>query len=133
MLPRRQEAAHGSVAGRAGRKNTMRLIAAAFLLAVLPAPAFAACIEGLGTIGCTHLETFDRNELRGLSCPNLWYVRNSIYNDNGYCFKTKAAQAEFDNSDCFVQDTAKLRFNKHEQANINSIVRVEKEKGCRAP
>ena len=111
----------------------MRMIAAALLLATLPAPAFAGCFENLGTIGCTHLETFGHGELRGLSCSNLWYVRNSIYNDNGYCFKTKAAQAEFDNSDCFVQDAAKLRFNKHEQSNINAIVRVEKEKGCRAP
>ncbi len=111
----------------------MRMIAAAFLLAALPATASAGCFEGLGTTGCTHLETFGRDDLRGLSCQNLWYVRNSIYNDNGYCFKTQAAKAEFDNSDCFVNDPAKLRFNRHEQANIARIVRVEKEKGCRAP
>ena len=114
-------------------RSPMRMTAAAFLLLALPAPAFAGCVQGLGVTGCTHIETFAVDELRGLSCPNLWYVRNSIYDDNGYCFKTKAAQAEFDNSDCFVRDTGRLRFNKHEQANIDRIVRVEKEKGCRAP
>lgn len=111
----------------------MRMIAVALQLTALPAPAQAGCFENLGTIGCTHLESFERSELLGLSCQNLWYVRNSIYNDNGYCFKTKAAQAEFDNSDCFVKDTARLRLNKHEQTNINRIVRVERDKGCRAP
>lgn len=114
-------------------EKTMRMTVAALLLAALPAPAVAGCFENLGTTGCTHLETFSRDDLRGLSCQNLWYVRNSIYNDNGYCFKTKAAKAEFDNSDCFVKDAAKLRLNKHEQANVDRIVRVEKEKGCRAP
>lgn len=111
----------------------MRLTAAAFLLLALPATASAACFENLGATGCTDAETFDRDELRGLSCQNLWYVRNSIYNDNGYCFRTRAARAEFDNSDCFVRDAGKLRFNKHEQRNIDRIARVEKEKGCRAP
>lgn len=108
-------------------------IAAALLLVALPGTATAACFEGLGTTGCTHLETFGREELRTLSCQNLWYVRNSIYDDNGYCFRTQAAKAEFDNSDCYVRDAGKLRFNRHEQANIDRIVRVEREKGCRAP
>lgn len=103
------------------------------LTLALPAPAFAACFESLGTTGCTHLESFGRDELRGLSCQNLWYVRNSIYDDNGYCFRTQAAKAHFDNSDCYVRDTAKLRFNRHEQTNVDRIVQVEKEKGCRAP
>ena len=111
----------------------MRLTAAAFLILALPATASAGCFESLGTTGCTHLETFSRGDLRGLSCQNLWYVRNSIYNDNGYCFRTKAAKAEFDNSDCVVKDAETLRFNRHERANIDAIVRVEKEKGCRAP
>lgn len=111
----------------------MRMSAAAILFLALPATASATCFENLGMTGCPHQETFSRAELRGLSCQNLWYVRNSIYNDNGYCFKTQAARAEFDNSDCFVRDASQLRFNRHEQANIDAIVRVEKEKGCRAP
>ncbi len=114
-------------------ENAMRMTAAAVLFLTLPATASAGCFENLGVTGCTHLETFSRADLGGLSCQNLWYVRNSIYNDNGYCFKTQAGKAEFDNSACFVRDTSKLRFNKHEQSNIDRIVRIEKQKGCRAP
>lgn len=111
----------------------MRMTAAAFLLLALPTTASAACFENLGKTGCTDLESFPISHLRGLSCQNLWYVRNSIYDDHGYCFRTAAAKAEFDNSDCYETDAARLRFNKHEQTNINRIVQVEKEKGCRAP
>lgn len=114
-------------------ETIMRLSATVFLLALLPAPAFAGCFPNLGTMGCTHMEAFEPDQLYGLSCRNLWHVRNSIYDDNGYCFKTKAAQAEFDNSDCFVQDAARLRFNSFEQKNITRIARIEREKGCTLP
>lgn len=109
----------------------MRLAAAAFLVMALPATASAACFENLGQTGCTDMEAFRVGELRQLSCQNLWYVRNSIYNDRGYCFRTAAAIAQFDNSDCFERDAARLRFNRNEQTNINRIVQVEREKGCR--
>ena len=111
----------------------MRMSAVAILFLALPATASAACFEGLGQTGCTDMESFSAGELRGLSCQNLWYVRNSIYDDHGYCFKTQAARAEFDNSDCYEREASRLRFNRHEQTNINRIVQVEREKGCRAP
>ncbi len=68
--------------------------------------------------------------LRQLSCDSLWTVRNSIYNDNGYCFKTAAAKAAFDNSDCTVANAANVPLNGVEKTNISRIVRVEKEKHC---
>lgn len=111
----------------------MRLPAAAFLFFALPSAALAACFENLGSTGCTDMEVFGVAELRGLSCQNLWYVRNSIYDDHGYCFRTRAAQAEFDNSDCYETESSRLRFNRHEQTNIDRIVQVERQKGCRAP
>lgn len=111
----------------------MRLPAAAILVLMLSPAANAACFEDLGQTGCTDQETFSRAALSFLSCQNLWLVRNSIYDDHGYCFKIKAAKDVFDNSDCYENDAARLRFNKHEQTNINRIVQIEKEKGCRAP
>jgi len=108
----------------------MRFAVAAFLVMALPAVAAAACFENLGQTGCTDTESFSMQELGPLSCQNLWYVRNSIYNDHGYCFRTAAAIAQFDNSDCYERDAAKLRFNRHEQTNINRIVQVEKQKSC---
>ena len=111
----------------------MRMTAAAIILLSLPATAAAGCFEDLGRTGCTDEETFPVADLRRLSCQNLWYLRNSIYDDNGFCFKTAAAQAVFDNTGCYVNDVAKVQMNGHERANISRIVRVEKEKGCRAP
>lgn len=113
----------------------MRPVAAAIVFLLLPPAAHAACFENLGQTGCTDKETFSRatlSFLSFLSCQSLWTVRNSIYDDHGYCFKTKAAREVFDNSDCYENDASQLRFNRHEQANIDRIVRMEKEKGCRA-
>ena len=110
----------------------MSFAAVLFFLA-LPATASAACFEGIGQTGCTDGETFSRGAFLSLSCENLWQVRNSIYDDHGYCFRTEAGKAAFDNSDCYENDVAQLRFNQHEQANVDLVVSVEKEKGCRAP
>lgn len=109
----------------------MRVIAAVLLVLALPHAASATCFENLGQLGCPNLETFPVDELRRLSCQNLWTVRNSIYNERGYCFRTQAAIDRFDNSDCTVTDAAQLQFNQHEEANVSRIVRVEREKGCR--
>jgi hypothetical protein len=89
-----------------------------------------SCFENLGQTGCPRNETFPLNHIRQLSCQNLWLVRNSIYNDRGYCFKTQAAKQEFDNSDCFVTDAGAIKFNEHEWNNITRISKVEKEKSC---
>lgn len=111
----------------------MRLTVAAILFLAMPATASAACFENLGQTGCTDMEMFSLNQLRRLSCQNLWYVRNSIYNDHGYCFRTRVAQQAFDNSDCYERDSSRLQFNRNEQTNIDRIVRVEREKSCPRP
>lgn len=98
--------------------------------AMLPAIANAACYEDLGATGCTDRETFSRADLRRLSCENLWHVRNSIYDEAGFCFKTARAKAQFDNSDCTIQNASELRLNSHERANISRIRKVEMEKAC---
>ncbi len=109
----------------------MRTAVAFALFAVSASPALAqSCYEDLGNTGCPAQEVFPLSDLRALSCQNLWYVRNGVYNDHGYCFKTARAQAEFDNSDCTVDDPSDLGFNTKEQKNIDNIRRVEKEKGC---
>lgn len=94
---------------------------------VTPALAHDNCYEG---IGCPHRDLFSRPELRRLSCQNLWYVRNRIYDDHGYCFKTAAAIREFDNSDCYVRNAARLDLNRREVQNISRIRQVERQKGC---
>jgi hypothetical protein len=48
-----------------------------------------------------------------LSCENLWHVRNRIYDENGYCFKTARGQQAFDNSDCWVDGQEAVKLNQY--------------------
>lgn len=110
----------------------LKKIVPALLLSMLPLSADAAtyCFENLGNTGCPWKETFPRSQLRQLSCQNLWYVRNSIYDRRGYCFKTQDGKDVFDNSDCTVKNAANIKFNGHEQNNISRIRSIENQKGC---
>lgn len=81
-------------------------------------------------IGCPHRDPFKPSDLRQLSCQNLWYVRNRVYDDHGYCFRTPDAIREFDNSDCYVRNAAKLDINRREAQNISRIRQAEQRKGC---
>lgn len=105
-----------------------RLLGAAALSVVLAGSAGATCYES--GVGCTDSETMPYWALRQLSCDSLWTVRNSIYYENGYCFKTAKAQAVFDNSSCLYSAAEQVPLNDYERRNIDRIVRVEREKGC---
>lgn len=108
----------------------MRFLLPLMLAIVLPHAARADCFDDLGRTGCPDQETFTRSDLRRLSCENLWLVRNSIYNANGYCFRTPDGRAQFDNSDCYVEDAAQVKLNAHERENVARIKAVEQAKGC---
>jgi hypothetical protein len=60
-------------------------------------------------------------------CYDLWYERNSIYNDFGYCFNTRDGKNTFDNSDCYTDNPD---FGRQEQRRIQQIKRQENEYGC---
>ncbi len=62
------------------------------------------------------------------SCFDLWYERNSIYDENGYCFSTELAQEHFDNDDCW---TKRPKFSRSEQRQIEAIKEEEEDRGCR--
>ena len=61
------------------------------------------------------------------SCYDLWYARNAIYDDNGYCFSTDLGQEVFDNSDCWTKHP---HLSKKEQAEVADIQALEKAKHC---
>ena len=111
----------------------MRILSIAGLATALllsPATAFAGCFEDLGETGCTDQETFTKSDLERLSCENLWLVRNHIFADNGYCFKTARGKELFDNASCSVDDANQVKMNSHEWANIATIRAVERDMGC---
>ncbi len=105
------------------------IIAAILVLSVLAPAAHAACFES--GIGCTDDHAMSKSQLGALSCDALWTVRNTIYHENGYCFRTARALAVFSNDGCHVTDAARLGFNSFERTNVDRIVAVERAKGCR--
>lgn len=62
------------------------------------------------------------------NCYDLWYERNAIYDDNGYCFKTSLGKRVFDNSDCYTNNPD---FTRAEQRRIDQIRREERHLGCK--
>ena len=62
------------------------------------------------------------------SCYDLWYERNQIYDDNGFCFKTQLGQDTFDNSDCW---TSNPQLSRAEVKRVAAIKRLETAKRCK--
>ena len=61
------------------------------------------------------------------SCYDLWYERNSIYDANGFCFKSRLGRQTFDNSDCYTNN---VRLSGGEQARVDAIQEEEASRGC---
>ena len=99
------------------------------LTTLAPGPTAAACFES--GVGCTNDHLISSSMLRRLSCDALWTVRNTIYAENGYCFKTARGQAAFASGSCTYDDAAMVPLNNYERDNIARIVAVERQKGCR--
>ncbi|MCQ0989336.1 YARHG domain-containing protein [Jiella sp. LLJ827] len=64
---------------------------------------------------------------RSMSCGELWYARNAIYADAGYCFESRRAIRTFGRG-CFPP-YGKLR--PVERRQVEAIKRWERRKGCR--
>lgn len=63
-------------------------------------------------------------------CADLWYERNAIYKDAGYCFRTAAAIREFGNAGCRYVDQRDVPLSQNQRARIADIVRMERMNGC---
>ncbi len=91
-------------------------------------PARAACYED---VGCTDTDRFSSRHLQQLaSCQVLWEMRNSIFKENGYCFRTGRAIEVFGNAGCQYDDVDGVPLSNIERANIEAIKRAETRKGC---
>jgi hypothetical protein len=64
--------------------------------------------------------------LRYMSCGELWYARNAIYAQSGYCFQTSRAIRVFGRA-CFPPYG---RLSAYEQRRVNEITAWERRKGC---
>lgn len=64
------------------------------------------------------------------SCDELWYQRNLIYKEAGYCFKTAAAIKNFGNAGCKFDDQADVPLSARDRAEVASIKKMERAMGC---
>lgn len=90
-------------------------------------PARANCYE---LIGCSDKDRYKISDLMQLGCQPLWEVRNWIYKENGYCFRTPKAIEAFGNAGCVYDDVAQVPLNEIERSNMKAIKSVETKKGC---
>ncbi|MBT9288006.1 YARHG domain-containing protein [Prosthecodimorpha staleyi] len=66
-----------------------------------------------------------------MSCPQLWYERNSIYHERGYCFQTERGIRTFGNAGCVTSNESALGLSSTERRTIALIVQVERQKYCK--
>ena len=106
-----------------------KFLAAAIAGAVILAasPALSACFE---VIGCTDSQYFSVAKLKRLSCDPLWTVRNTIFDENGYCFQTAKGKSVFSNVGCLYTVSGNVPLNAYERANVERVKQVEAQKGC---
>ena len=69
-------------------------------------------------------------DLTRSSCDELWYQRNSIYKDAGYCFKTPLAISRFGNAGCQFDSEGDVPLSDRQRQTVNAIKRLEASKGC---
>jgi hypothetical protein len=110
---------------RTAPKLVAAVLAGGTLIAA--SPAMSACFE---LIGCTDSEYFTDAQLRRLSCDALWTVRNTIFDENGYCFQTAKGKAVFSNVGCKYTVSGNVPLNKYERANVERVRVAEARKGC---
>ncbi|MGL4496929.1 MAG: YARHG domain-containing protein [Beijerinckiaceae bacterium] len=67
-----------------------------------------------------------------MSCQSLWEVRNTVFKQNGYCFRTSDAIRAFGNAGCQYDDERAVPLNTYERENVATIRQAEQRKGCRA-
>lgn len=65
-----------------------------------------------------------------LNCSELWYERNNIFKDAGYCFKTPRAIRTFGNAGCAYDSQSDVPLSDRDRQRVNAIQRIEREKGC---
>jgi hypothetical protein len=82
------------------------------LTAMSPQPSQARnCYDGFTGSGCPWKERLPDAELVRLSCQNLAHVRNALYAENGYCFRSAELAALYNPQGCTFRDQAKVPLN----------------------
>lgn len=104
------------------------LIVMAGVAPLASGPARADCYD---VYGCTDTDRFRLQDLLdGPNCQFLWTMRNAIYKERGYCFRTQRGIRAFGNAGCLYDDVEAVPLSAIERANAVTILRAERMKGC---
>jgi hypothetical protein len=82
-----------------------------------------ACAAGLLVLTGGNAEAQDR-------CSQLWYERNNIFKEAGYCFRTPRAIRAFGNAGCSYDDESDVPLSVRRRQAVNEIRREERALGC---
>jgi uncharacterized caspase-like protein/uncharacterized protein YraI len=63
----------------------------------------------------------------GDACFDLWYERNAIFAENGYCFGSDKGKANFSNDGCYTSDP---QLSAQEKSRVDAITAEEARRGC---
>ena len=66
----------------------------------------------------------------GIDCSELWVMRNEIYKDNGYCFKTAKAKNYFGNGGCQYDSEGDIPLSGQDRRKIRKFKQAEARQGC---
>jgi hypothetical protein len=106
----------------------MKALAIAGILVGLCGSAGAECYD---VFGCANADLFRlRDLMSGPNCDFLYTMRNEIYAEHHYCFKTARAIATFGNDGCISGNPNALGLNGVERANAATILKAEHMLGC---
>lgn len=64
------------------------------------------------------------------SCEDLWYQRNQIYKQGGYCFTTPRAIRAFGNAGCSYDSVEDVPLSARQRATVAEIRAEERSLGC---
>ncbi|HRE19716.1 MAG TPA: YARHG domain-containing protein [Rhabdaerophilum sp.] len=65
-----------------------------------------------------------------MPCEDLWYSRNAIYKEAGYCFKTARAIRAFGNAGCLYDDMGAVPLSANARRDVADIQYWERRRGC---
>lgn len=88
--------------------------------------ATGIAVAMLGVMGVTMLGASEARAYSRMSCGQLWYERNAIFAQYGYCFKTQQAINTFGRR-CYPPYG---NLPPHAQDRVNEIIAWERRKGC---
>ena len=69
-------------------------------------------------------------QYRGMSCGDLYYNRNLIYKNAGFCFRTARAIQTFGNAGCSFDNINEVPLSRADRAAVAAIVAEENYQGC---